>query len=185
MQFCCECGHAISHRVPPGDDRHRYVCDHCGHIHYQNPKLVVGCVPEWQGLILICRRAIEPRRGYWTIPAGFMENGETCAAGAARETREEACAEVRVGAPLALIDVPRIHQVHLMYRATMPDGQHSAGPESLETALIRPEDIPWESLAFPSVHFTLERFMADRAAGREDFHRTAIDYRRPGGTRSG
>lgn len=178
MQFCCECGHPISQRVPPGDDRARYVCDNCGHIHYQNPKLVVGCVPEWEDRILICRRAIEPRRGFWTIPAGFMENGETCAEAAARETWEEACARVEVQTPLSLIDVPRIHQVHLMYRARLLHPEHAPGPESLDTRLIDPAEIPWETLAFPSVRFTLERFLADREARVRGFHQTTIEYRR-------
>lgn len=177
MNFCPECAHPISILVPEGDDLPRFVCEQCGTIHYRNPRLVVGCVPEWDGRILLCRRAIEPRHGYWTVPAGFLENDETTREGAARETREEACAAVEIGSALSMTHVVHVNQVHLMYRAKMVDGQYAAGRESLEVGLFRPEEIPWDDIAFPSVRFCLEHFIQDRERGREDFH--IQDVRRP------
>lgn len=172
MKFCSHCGHGLSHLTPPGDHLPRFVCGACGTIHYQNPKLVAGCVAEWQGRILICKRAIEPRAGFWTLPAGFMENGETTAAAAARETAEEALAEAVDLKPFALVDVPYADQVHLMFRAVLKDGRHAPGPESQETKLVEERDIPWEEIAFPSVRFTLERYLEDRRLGRFGFHST-------------
>ena len=177
MNFCSQCGARLTVRVPPGDHLPRYVCDACGVIHYQNPRLVVGCVPEHDGRILLCRRAIEPRRGFWTVPAGFMENGETLQQAAARESREEALVEVEIGSLLSVVHVLHAQQVHVFFRATMPKGEHQAGPESLETALVRPDDIPWTELAFPSTEFSLRRFLEDRAAGREVHHFTALARR--------
>jgi ADP-ribose pyrophosphatase YjhB (NUDIX family) len=165
MKYCSQCGGEVAREVPPGDDRLRYVCPRCERIHYQNPKLIVGCVPEWEQRILTCRRAIAPRHGYWTLPAGFMENAETTAEAAARETLEEACAAVEIIEPLALVNVARINQVHMMYRASMRSGEFEAGPESLEVALVGEDDVPWEHIAFPSVRFTLEHYFADRRAG--------------------
>jgi len=170
MKFCPDCAAPVALRVPEGDSRARFVCTACGHVHYQNPRIVVGCIPEWQGRLLICRRAIEPRLGYWTIPAGFLENGESLHAGAARETLEEACAQVDVGSPVALVNVLRSEQVHVMFRARMLDARHAAGVESLETALVEAADLPWKDLAFSSVRFALERYLDDRAAGREGVH---------------
>ena len=120
MKFCADCGHAVEHRTPPGDHLPRYVCPSCGTIHYQNPKIVAGCVPEYEGRLLLCRRAIEPRYGFWTIPAGFMENGETTQQAAQRESLEEACAEVEVGSLLAIVHVLHADQVHVMFRARLP-----------------------------------------------------------------
>ena len=170
IRFCPDCGAPVALKVPEGDSRPRFVCTACGHVHYQNPRLVVGCIPEWQGQLLVCRRAIEPRLGYWTIPAGFLENGESLHAGAARETLEEACAQVEMGSPVAIVNVLRSEQVHVMFRARMRDGRHAPGAESLETALVDIEDIPWEDLAFSSVRYALERYLEDRALGREDLH---------------
>lgn len=164
-------------RVPPGDNLPRYVCDACGAIHYQNPRLVVGCVPDHDGQILLCRRAIEPRLGFWTVPAGFMENGETLQQAAARESREEALVEVEIGSLLSIVHVLQAHQVHVFFRATMARAEHAAGPESLETALVRPEDIPWPDLAFPSTEFSLRRYLEDRRAGRETHHFTSVQRR--------
>lgn len=165
MNFCSHCGAPVRLCVPPGDSLPRHVCDACGTIHYQNPKLVVGCIAEWQGRILLCRRAIEPRHGLWTLPAGFMENEETTGQAAARETLEEACSRVEIGPLFALVNVPHISQVHLFYRGQMTDGQHRPGEESLETALVSEAEIPWNNLAFRSVRFALERFFADRREG--------------------
>ena len=172
MKFCSHCGHELSFITPPGDHLPRFVCAACDAIHYQNPKLVTGCVAEWQGRILLCKRAIEPRAGFWTLPAGFMENGETTEAAAARETAEEALAEVVDLQPFALVNVPHVDQVHLMFRAVLKDGRHAPGPESLETRLVEEQDIPWSQIAFPSVRFTLERYLDDRRQGHFGFHIT-------------
>lgn len=177
MKFCDECGAPVRLRVPPGDHLPRYVCDACGTIHYHNPRLVVGCVPEHEGRILLCRRAIEPRRGYWTVPAGFMENDETLQQAAARESREEALAEVTIGSLLSVVHVLHAHQVHVFFRATLPAARYGVGAESLEVALVEPGEIPWEEIAFPSTDFTLRRYLEDRAAGREPHHFTTIDRR--------
>jgi ADP-ribose pyrophosphatase YjhB (NUDIX family) len=179
IRFCPTCGAPVALKVPEGDSRPRFVCTACGHVHYQNPRMVVGCIPEWQGRLLVCRRAIEPRLGYWTIPAGFLENGESLHAGAARETLEEACAQVEVGSPVAIVNVLRSEQVHVMFRAQMRDGQHAPGAESLETALVDVADIPWQDLAFSSVRFALERYLEDRGLGREGLHFHDIGPERP------
>jgi len=170
MNFCSECGKRLSVEIPPGDHLPRSVCKACGAIHYQNPKIVVGCVPEHQGRILICKRAIEPRLGYWTIPAGFMENGETLQQGAARECYEEALARVEIGSLLAVASVLSAKQVHVFFRAKLAEPQFGAGPESLEVALIEAADIPWADIAFPSTEFALRTYLADRAAGLEQHH---------------
>jgi len=170
MNYCSHCGATVRLRVPPGDTLPRHVCDTCGTIHYLNPKLVVGAIAEWEGRILLCRRAIEPRHGLWTLPAGFMENEETTGQAAARETLEEACARVHIDELFALVNVPHINQVHLFYRGRMVDGRHSAGEESLETALLNEQEIPWASLAFRSVRFALESYFADRRLGHFRLH---------------
>lgn len=172
MKYCSNCGANLTLAVPPGDHLPRFMCLQCDTIHYQNPKLVAGCVAEWQGEILICKRAIEPRSGFWTLPAGFMENGETTEAAAARETVEEALATVTDLVPFALVNVPHVDQVHLMFRGMLVDGKHAPGPESQETRLVAEEDIPWDEIAFPSVRFTLERYLEDRRNGQFGFHIT-------------
>jgi ADP-ribose pyrophosphatase YjhB (NUDIX family) len=181
MKFCSNCGATLTRRIPEGDQLPRDVCDTCGTIHYRNPKLVVGCVPEHAGQILLCRRAIEPRRGYWTVPAGFMENGETLQQAAARETREEALAEVQIGSLLAVVHVLHAEQVHVFFRAALPVARFAAGTESLEVALFDAASIPWEDIAFPSTDFALRRYLEDRASGSESHHFTTIErqLRRP------
>src|SRR5919197_3675285 len=154
MKFCANCGAPVVRRVPPGDTLERWVCDHCGEIHYQNPKLVVGTVPEHDGKVLLCRRAIEPRYGYWTLPAGFMENDETTAQAALRETLEEAGAAVELQAPFTLISVPRVNQVHLFYRARLRSLEYKPGEETLEVALVEEARNPWQELAFRTVAYT-------------------------------
>ncbi|MFP3518554.1 NUDIX hydrolase [Pseudomonas sp. SIMBA_077] len=162
MKFCSQCGNSVSQRIPEGDSRLRYVCDHCHTIHYQNPNIVAGCLPTWGTQVLLCRRAIEPRKGYWTLPAGFMENGETVEQAARRETHEEACAQVQQLAIYTLIDVPHINQVHIFYRAQLQSLDFAAGEESLEVRLFDEADIPWSELAFRTVSRTLECFFSDR-----------------------
>jgi ADP-ribose pyrophosphatase YjhB (NUDIX family) len=175
IKFCSNCGHAVTRQIPAGDQLPRAVCEHCGTVHYENPRVVVGCVPEWDGRILLCRRAIEPRLGYWTAPAGFLEIGESMHAAAARETVEEAMAEVEVGTLLSVVNVLHAAQVHVMFRARMQDAQHGAGAESLETALFRENEIPWGDIAFASIHFALERYLTDRRERLERIHFHDID----------
>lgn len=142
-------------QIPEGDDRVRLVCPDCGFINYENPKIVVGSVVTWQDKYLLCRRSIPPRRGYWTIPAGYLELNETVTEGAMREADEEACAKIRIDALLAVYNVPRISQVQIIYRATLPAPDFAPGPESLEVSLFAWDELPWDDLAFPSVHWAL------------------------------
>ncbi len=171
MNFCSHCGAAVQRQIPAGDTHPRAVCQACGTIHYENPKVIVGSIPQApDGRILLCRRAIEPRHGWWTLPAGFMENDETTSQAAARETLEEANARVSVDALFSLINIPYINQVHLFYRAQLCDLDYSAGPESLEVALFSEKTIPWPDLAFRSVTFTLRAFFDDRRRGQFQLH---------------
>lgn len=167
MKFCSECAHPVSLLIPPDDNRPRYVCGQCGMIHYQNPKMVVGSIPVWEQngetRVLLCKRAIEPRYGYWTLPAGFMENNETTSEAAMRETIEEAGARVELHDMFSLLNVPHVHQVHIFYRATLLDLDYQAGIESLEVDLFAEAEIPWEDIAFPTVGHTLKHFFADLA----------------------
>ena len=178
MKFCADCGHAVEFKKPPGDHLARYVCPACGTIHYQNPKIVAGCVPEYDGRILLCRRAIEPRYGYWTVPAGFMENGETTQEAAQRECLEEACAHVAIGSLLAVVHVLHADQVHVMFRADLPKPEFAAGAESLEVMLCDESSIPWPDIAFRSVEFALRRYFDDRREGADRHYFTTIDLRR-------
>jgi ADP-ribose pyrophosphatase YjhB (NUDIX family) len=170
MNFCPSCGQPTTRQVPAGDNQLRVVCTVCHAIHYQNPRIVAGCIVECQGKILLCRRAIEPRRGYWTNPAGFMEIGESLLDAAARETREEALAEVSMGSMLSVVNVLPRAQVHIFFRAMLPEPRFGAGAESLEVQLFDPADLPWNELAFRSGTFSLQCFLADRSAGREELH---------------
>ena len=171
MKYCPECAHPVTLQVPPDDNRPRHVCGHCGIIHYQNPKMVVGSIPVWdqdgETRILLCKRAIEPRYGYWTLPAGFMENEETTSQAAARETLEEAGARVELHELFSLLNVPHVHQVHMFYRAALLDLDYAAGVESLEVRLFGENEIPWQDIAFPTVHHTLKFFFSDLARVRQ------------------
>lgn len=170
MRFCSSCGASVALKIPDGDTLPRHVCEACGTIHYQNPKVVVGALPEWEDKILLCRRAIEPQYGFWTVPAGFMENRETTAEAAARETEEEARARIEVGALFSLVNIAHISQVHLFYRARLIDLDFGPGTESLEVRLFSEDEIPWEDIAFRSIHFTLKRYFDDRQSGTYGFH---------------
>lgn len=171
MKFCSLCASEVSLTVPQGDHLARWVCTSCGEIHYQNPKVVVGCVPEWGDQILLCRRAIEPRTGYWTMPSGFMENGETLRQGAARETWEETGARVEVSQePLTIFSTSHTDQVHMVFRARMLSPEYCTTPESLEVRLFHEHEIPWEDLAFRTVIHTLKHFFADRKSGNLATH---------------
>jgi len=179
QRFCSYCGERTTLTVPAGDTRQRRVCPACGVVHYENPRVVVGCVPEHAGRILLCRRAIEPRRGYWTVPAGFLENGETLEDGAARESWEEALAKVQIGTLLAVVNLPEACQVHVFFRATLADGEYGVGEESLETVLVEPAAIPWHDIAFRSTTYALQRYLADRETGAAGTHVTTLESRQP------
>jgi ADP-ribose pyrophosphatase YjhB (NUDIX family) len=175
MNFCSQCGARVTLRIPEGDSLPRHVCDACGAIHYQNPRMIVGCIPEWEDRILLCRRAIDPRRGLWTVPAGFMENGETMAQGAAREALEEAVANVDIGPLYAIYNIPHINQVYLLFRARLLNSDFRAGAETLEARLFAESEIPWGEIAFASVRNTLTHYFADRGSGEFRFHVGTIE----------
>jgi len=186
MKFCSECAHPVSLQVPPDDNRPRYMCSNCGTIHYQNPKMVIGSIPVWESegemRVLLCKRAIEPRYGYWTLPAGFMENSETTTEAACRETEEEAGARIELLDLFSLLNVPHVHQVHMFYRARLRDLDYRAGVESLDVQLFSEAETPWDEIAFPTVAHTLKCFFADYArvkneGGRFDFH--TLDIYKP------
>jgi ADP-ribose pyrophosphatase YjhB (NUDIX family) len=166
MKFCSQCGSdRIGLRVPAGDNVPRFVCDSCGTVHYQNPKVVVGCLPEWEGRVLLCRRAIEPRYGLWTLPAGFLENNETIHAGALRETQEEARASVEIGPLYTMISLPQISQLYVIFRARLLDVDFAPGHESLEVRLFAEDEVPWEEIAFRTIGRTLRNYFLDRKLG--------------------
>ena len=181
MKYCSECGSEVSFKIPAGDSRERHVCDSCGVIHYVNPRIIAGTLPVFDGKVLLCRRAIEPRKGYWTLPAGFMENGETSAEAAARETIEEAEAQVNIRGLYTVFNLPHISQVYLFYRADIIDGEFGVGEESLESQLFEEKDIPWDELAFPTIHRTLVRYFEDRKSDLYPVHTEDLrpPYRKP------
>ncbi|WP_298595709.1 NUDIX hydrolase [Zoogloea sp.] len=179
MNYCSHCGARVSLKVPPGDNFPRHVCDHCGTIHYQNPKVVVGVLATWDDKILMCKRAIEPRYGCWTLPAGFMENNETCGEAAIRETLEEAGARIALGPMFTFVDLPHISQIHIIYRAQLLDLDFQPGEESLEATLMSEEQIPWDEIAFRSVSYTLKTFFEDRRRGLFDLHTTSLSIPLP------
>lgn len=174
IKYCPMCGDTVRREIPPDDDRRRHVCHTCGHIQYQNPKLVVGTIPEWQGRILLCRRDIEPRLGKWTLPAGFMENGETAAEGALRETWEEARARVQIIAPFRVYDMPFVNQVYLMFRAKMLSPDFQTTVESSEIRLLHETEVPWDAIAFPVIRETLRSYFEERKAGQFAFLNVAL-----------
>jgi len=175
MKFCSNCGAAVSRKIPPGDSLPRYVCDACDTIHYQNPRMIVGCVPYWEDKVLLCKRAIEPRHGLWTVPAGFMENGETMEAGAMRETLEEANARVEIDKLFAIYNIPHVNQVYILFRARLIDLDFRPGAETLETVLYTEADIPWNQIAFATVRNTLNHFYHDLRSGHFGFHLGTIE----------
>ena len=162
MNFCIKCGASVSMIVPDGDTRERAVCDNCGHIHYVNPRIVTGCLPVHKDQVLLCKRAIEPRYGFWTLPAGYLENGETGAVGAARETMEEANANVTGLELYTVFSLPHISQIYMFFLSELNKPEFSSGEESLEVKLFSEDEIPWDSLSFPVVTQTLEFFFEDR-----------------------
>ncbi len=175
INYCSVCGAPVSLQVPPGDSVERHVCMSCRAVHYRNPKLVVGALPVWEDWVLLCKRAIEPRYGKWTLPAGFMENNETVAAAAVRETAEEAGAHIELGDMYTMISVPHISQVHVIYLARLVDLNFAPGEESLAVDLFREGEIPWDDIAFRTIGLTLRHFFADRATGHFPFRNCAIE----------
>ena len=169
ITYCSNCGKPTIKIKPDGDDRLRQMCRFCNIIHYENPKVVVGCIPQWDEKLLLCRRAIEPRYGKWTLPAGFLEIGETVAEGAGRETLEEACARVENLAAYALYNLSFIGQVYIMFRGSLVDRNFKPGHESLSVELFKEDDIPWDHLAFTVVEKTLKKFFEDRKTGKFPF----------------
>jgi ADP-ribose pyrophosphatase YjhB (NUDIX family) len=185
IRYCSYCGAEVVEKIPPADNRPRHVCVACAAVHYQNPKVVAGCVPEWDGKVLLCRRAIAPRYGLWTLPAGFMELGESSVEAAMRETYEEARARVVIDGLFAVFNLLHVNQLYLMFRARLADGEFSPGAESLEVKLFAEREIPWQELAFATIRHTLELYYEDRRHGRYRVHtgdiiRTAggYDFRR-------
>lgn len=175
MKFCSQCGAPVTLRVPPGDTLERHVCNACHVIHYQNPRMVVGCIVEWDDRVLMCRRAIEPRHGLWTVPAGYLEKGETIEQGAERETLEEANARVEIGPLYAVYNIPHIAQVYLLFRARLLDASVHPGAETLEVGLYTETEIPWDQLAFATVRNTLQHYFSDRRRGEFQFHMGTIE----------
>jgi ADP-ribose pyrophosphatase YjhB (NUDIX family) len=179
MNFCSACGKSVSRKVPLGDNLARFVCDSCEAIHYHNPKIVAGCIPEWEDQVLLCRRAIEPRLGLWTFPAGFMEIGESTEQAAVRETKEEAEADVAITALHAVLSLPHIGQVYLVFRGKMLTPKYEAGSESLEVRLFSLAAIPWEEIAFPVVKDALKRYVEDVTNGQFQLHLATLPDRLP------
>ena len=174
IKHCRACGTPVAYVIPADDNRERAVCPACATIHYENPLNVVGTVPVWGEQVLLCKRAIEPRRGFWTLPAGFLELGETSAQGAVRETIEEAGAQIELGPLFSVLDVARVGQVHLFYLATMTSNALDPGNETLEAQLFREDEVPWDQIAFRTVRETLRYFFDDRRRGQFGVHRADI-----------
>ncbi len=179
MPYCLQCGHLAEKRIPEGDNRPRIVCPNCHYIHYENPKLICGCVLVHEDKVLLCRRAIEPRYGYWTLPAGFMEIGETMAQGGNRECWEEAFAKGENLQLYCLYDIPELGQVHVMFIGQLKDGTFQASEESLECALFGEDDIPWQDLAFENIIHTLKFYFADRKNHHFPIHQLTLHKKPP------
>ena len=177
MSFCTACGHSTIEKIPLGDQKVRKVCTHCGTIHYVNPKVICGALAIWDNKVLLCRRAIEPRYGLWTLPAGYMELFETMEQGAARETREESEAEVEIENLYCMYNIPRIGQIYVLFKTKIIDGKFGAGEETIESRLFEEHEIPWGELAFPSVERTLRHYFADRKTGQFETHLETLGTR--------
>ena len=177
MNFCSNCGSSnIELRIPQGDNRERYVCRNCDRIYYSNPKIVTGCLPLWKEKVLLCRRAIEPRYGYWNVPSGYMENGETVEEGALREVWEEALAKVDLIGIHTIFSIPHINQMYIHFLGELRNENYKPGPESLEVQLFSEEEIPWDDIAFTSSVFTLEHYFEDLRRGRQGVHMGSMEY---------
>ena len=170
MKFCSDCGHSLSRKTPPGDQFERFVCEACSTIHYQNPRVITGCVAEWEGKILLCQRAIEPGIGSWTVPAGYMELGETMEQAALREAREETNADIEIDYLYSVFDIQSIDQVYIIYRGRLRRPQFSPGQECLDVQLFAPDQIPWDTLFYPAIGDLLLRFKGDLECGRSSLY---------------
>ena len=175
MKYCSNCGTLVDIRVPEGDTLPRHVCPACNVIHYHNPKMVVGCIPKWENKVLLCRRAIDPRRGLWTLPAGFMENAETLEQAAARETMEEANARVKIGNLYAIYNLPNINQVYFLFLAELLDLNFEPGIESLDVELFKEEEVPWDEMAFRVISTPLKRYFKECRAGQPNFYLDTLE----------
>ena len=171
------CGHKTTEKIPLGDQKLRRVCNSCGNIHYMNPKVICGALVLWEDKVLLCRRAIEPRYGLWTLPAGYMELLETMEQGAARETREEALAEIEIDQLYCMYNIPRIGQIYVLFKANLVDGKFGAGEETIESRLFSEDEIPWADLAFPGVEHTLRHYFADRKTHQFELHLETLGSR--------
>ncbi len=180
MKYCSQCAAPVTWRVPPDDNRERYVCTDCEAVHYQNPRIVTGCLPVWQDRVLLCLRGIAPRKGYWTLPAGYLENGETIADGAARETMEEANARVQGLELYTVFSLPHISQAYMFFRAELTDPEFSCGAESLDVRLFHEHEIPWDELAFPVITQSLQFYFADRESRQFPVRSREIHVQRRG-----
>jgi len=174
QKFCSQCATPNTRRIPPGDNRERDLCEQCGAVHYQNPRLVVGTLPVWQDQVLLCLRAIEPRANTWTLPAGFMELAETISQGAERETQEEAGVRIELGGLYTVIDIPQVDQVHVYFLAQALGPELDPGPETIEARWYTFDDIPWDNLAFKSVSTTLRHYLRDRQTGQFPTHHYSL-----------
>ena len=174
QKFCSQCATPITRRIPPGDNRERDLCEQCGAVHYQNPRLVVGTLPVWQDQVLLCLRAIEPRANTWTLPAGFMELAETISQGAERETQEEAGVRIELGGLYTVIDIPQVDQVHVYFLAQALGPELDPGPETIEARWYTFDEIPWDNLAFKSVSTTLRHYLRDRQTGQFPTHHYSL-----------
>ncbi len=177
MKFCSLCGASVTLLIPSGDDRQRHVCPECDTIHYHNPNIIAGCLPIHEDKVLLCKRAIEPRYGLWTLPAGFMENGESVEEGALRESWEEARATIKLHGLYTLFSLPQINQVYMLFKGELADLEFGAGPESLEVELFAEENIPWDDIAFPVMKKTLQYYFEDRKTGNFPLRSEAL-YRK-------
>lgn len=179
VKFCTHCGGPVTEKIPVGDNLPRHVCDRCAFIHYHNPKIVAGCIPEWEDRILLCRRAIEPKSGLWTFPAGFMEIGESTEQAAVRETKEEAQTDVAITDLYAVLSIPHIGQVYLVFRGQMLAPSYEAGSESLEVKLFHLSAIPWDEIAFPVVREALRRYVDDALRGQFQLYLASLSDHLP------
>ena len=171
MKYCSECGSdKLVHKLPDGDTKERIVCDTCGRIFYHNPKIVTGCILEWQRRILLCKRSIEPRVNFWTVPAGFLENGESVIEAAAREANEEACAECENLVIHSLYNIRHVNQIYIIYRGVLKDGRYGVGDESNDAMLCSEAEIPWHQIAFPIIEEALKLYFDDRKHQNYSYH---------------
>jgi len=178
MKFCIHCGNENHHSIPQGDSRKRAICRQCGHIHYENPKIICGSLPVFEDKVLLCKRAIQPRLGLWTLPAGFMENEETLQEGAQRESWEEARARLQNLQLYTIFNLPDINQVYMLFKSDLIAGEHAPGEESIETRLYTEHEIPWGALAFPTIKKTLEHYFEDRKNGHFPLRIEDLIYQR-------